>query len=537
MNVSNKVVIVGAGMAGLTAAAYLTKEKYDVLVLDMNDRTGGLVSTFSREGFSFDTGPRAFVNSGMVKPILRDLEIEFEEISNKISIAVEDEIFQIDSLESIDEYKKVLFKLYPENKDDIDKIMSYIYELSKYTEVLYEFDNPNFVDYISDKKVLFKEFLPWTFKLLKTLRKFNKFNLPMEEFLKDLTENQSLIDILTQYFFKKTPTYFALGYFQVYLDYFYPKNGTGTLPKLLEDKVLNQGGKIKLETKISEVIPSKKVVVDANGNSYEYDYLIWAADLKTLYKQMNPLDLDKKTLKKLNVQSNKVLSSKAAESVFIMFLAVDRPSAYFKEISGEHMFYTPSKNGLGVVNRVEKDKLIADFDNLSKKEVFNWLNSFCDLNTYEVSIPVLRDISLAPKEKTGIMISCLFDYEVVEKIEKAGWIREFKETIENRIIDLFSKSIFPDLDKDILFKLSTTPLAINSITGNSEGGIVGWSFESEPPVYNKLKDLPKSVATPFSDIYQASQWAYAPAGVPIAMLTGWHATQRIIKNKKSRSSK
>ena len=70
-----KVVIVGAGMAGLTAAAYMSRENYDVLLLDKNERCGGLVSTFSKNGFAFDTGPRAFVNSGMVQPILKDLGI------------------------------------------------------------------------------------------------------------------------------------------------------------------------------------------------------------------------------------------------------------------------------------------------------------------------------------------------------------------------------------------------------------------------------------------------------------------------------
>jgi phytoene dehydrogenase-like protein len=39
-------VIVGAGMAGLTAAAYLSRENFNVLLFDKNDRTGGLLSTF-----------------------------------------------------------------------------------------------------------------------------------------------------------------------------------------------------------------------------------------------------------------------------------------------------------------------------------------------------------------------------------------------------------------------------------------------------------------------------------------------------------
>jgi phytoene dehydrogenase-like protein len=51
-------------------------------------------------------------------------------------------------------------------------------------------------------------------------------------------------------------------------------------------------------------------------------------------------------------------------------------------------------------------------------------------------------------------------------------------------------------------------------------------------VVNKLKDIPNSVLTPIPGVFQAGQWAYAPAGVPIAMLTGWYATQKIIKRTK-----
>ena len=41
MKESKNIIIVGAGMAGLTAAAYLAREKYNVLLLDKNDRGGG----------------------------------------------------------------------------------------------------------------------------------------------------------------------------------------------------------------------------------------------------------------------------------------------------------------------------------------------------------------------------------------------------------------------------------------------------------------------------------------------------------------
>lgn len=208
--IDKKVVIIGAGMAGLTAAAYLTKAGYEVLLLEKNDRSGGLLSTLKYNGFSFDSGPRALVNSGIVKPILRELGVEWEFLENKISIGIEDQLFRVNTINDLEEYRRVLSGLYPDNQADIKQILAAVKELSEYTRVIYEFDNPYFGDAFSDKEYVLKKLLPWTFKFLQALRKFNQFKLPMEDYLHQFTKNQALIDILTQHFFRNTPTYFEL---------------------------------------------------------------------------------------------------------------------------------------------------------------------------------------------------------------------------------------------------------------------------------------------------------------------------------------
>ena len=529
----NKVVIVGAGMAGLTAAAYLTRENYNVLLVDKNERVGGLVGTFESNGFSFDSGPRAFVNSGIVKPILQDLGIQAEYLENKITIGVEDKFFKIHSMDDLQVYKRVLVDLYPESKKEIEEIISIISKVSDYTKVLYEFDNPNFVDFKSDIKFIFKKLIPWTIKFLNAMRKLNQFNVPKEVFLKSKTSNQSLIDILTQHFFRKTPTNFALGYFYVYLDYFYPKGGTGVLGKLLKEQILDRGGEIELNKNIVEIIPFESKVIDSEGCGYHYDHLIWAADLKTLYRNLNHAGLDEKTTTEIETETHRVLSSRGAESVFILYLAVNRPPSYFQQNGGEHLFYTPDKQGLGETDDGERHEIINNFENKSKKEIFDWLEKYLQLNTFEISVPVLRDSTLAPEGQSGLMVSCLFDYDLIKEIESAGWYFEFRQAFEDQIINILSRTIYKNLDEDILFKFSSTPLTINKISGSSEGAITGWSFEMPVPVVNKLQDIPKSVLTAIPNTYQAGQWSYSPAGVPIAMLTGWYATQKIIKKQKN----
>lgn len=528
-----KVVIVGAGMAGMTAAAYLARENQIVLLLEKNDTTGGLVTTYSVNGFSFDSGPRALINSGIVKPVLKELGIDLDCLENKISIGVEDKLFRINSLADLQEYQRLLIDLYPANINEIKKIFSYISELSGHTKVIYDFDNPFFGDQLSDKKFVLRKLLPWTFKFLLALRKFNQYKMPMEGFLARLTKNQSIIDILTQHFFRGMPTHFVLGYFYVYLDYFYPRGGTGILGNLVKEKVLSSGGQIQLNTQIVEILPSESRVIDSQGTSYAYDHLIWAADLKTFYRILNPAGLDAQTVGKIEIKKQRILSAKGGESVFIAHLAVNRPPAFFKDRGGEHLFFTPSRQGLGETNTKDRERLVAEFDRIPKAEVIAWLERYCDLNTYEISIPALRDPALAPEGQTGIMISCLFDYHLIKKIESAGWYEEFKQLVENKIIAILSQTVYPHLAEDVLFKFSSTPLTINRIIGSSEGAITGWSFETEPPVIYKLTDVGKSVFTPLPNIYVAGQWAYAPAGVPIAMLTAWHAYQNIKKSKRN----
>jgi C-3',4' desaturase CrtD len=51
-----RVVVIGAGIGGLTTAALLARRGYEVMVFDQADVPGGCASTFKRRGFTFDVG-------------------------------------------------------------------------------------------------------------------------------------------------------------------------------------------------------------------------------------------------------------------------------------------------------------------------------------------------------------------------------------------------------------------------------------------------------------------------------------------------
>lgn len=54
---SQKVVVAGAGFAGLSAASFLAKMGWDVTVLEKHDQPGGRARHFKADGFTFDMGP------------------------------------------------------------------------------------------------------------------------------------------------------------------------------------------------------------------------------------------------------------------------------------------------------------------------------------------------------------------------------------------------------------------------------------------------------------------------------------------------
>lgn len=56
MEKQSKIVVVGAGIGGLTTAALLAKEGYDVTVLEAQTYPGGSASTFYHKGYRFESG-------------------------------------------------------------------------------------------------------------------------------------------------------------------------------------------------------------------------------------------------------------------------------------------------------------------------------------------------------------------------------------------------------------------------------------------------------------------------------------------------
>ena len=62
VSINKDIAIIGAGLTGLTAAYYLTKYGRDVILIEKDGRTGGVINTETDGDFTFETGP----NSGVL---------------------------------------------------------------------------------------------------------------------------------------------------------------------------------------------------------------------------------------------------------------------------------------------------------------------------------------------------------------------------------------------------------------------------------------------------------------------------------------
>lgn len=509
MSAEFDVIVVGGGLAGLTAAAYSCRYGYRTLLFEKSHKTGGLVNTFWHQGYAFDAGIRAFENSGILLPMLKSLGLEMDLIRNPVSIGIENHWTRLGTRESLDQYAGMLTGIFPDNRSDIALIKEEIRKVMTYMDVLYGIDNPLFMDDMKDREYLMKTLLPWLLKYQINIRKAGRLDEPVAQYLKRFSKNQELIDMIVQHFFKETPTFFALSYFGLYLDYMYPKGGTGALAKVVTDYILGCGGQIMTDTRVTHADTETRQIRVDGGETYSYKKLIWAADQKALYSTLTGTGTPK-----TERQRSRAEKGIGGDSILTLFMGVNLESDFFKKSCGAHAFYTPVTRGLSS---------LSDWRDASssKDSLYEWLGKYYERTTYEISCPSLRDASLAPERKTGIIISTLMDYALVKHLSDQGGYDDFKEYSIRKIRQVLEETIFPGISEKIEFATCATPLTIEKETGNSHGAITGWAFSNaDMPAEHRFRKIAKSVQTPIGNVVQCGQWAFSPSGLPVSILTG-----------------
>jgi oxygen-dependent protoporphyrinogen oxidase len=76
-NTGNQIIIIGSGLTGLTLAYYLKKAGKNILLIEKNNRPGGVIQTNTENGFTYETGPSTGVlSSEQLVNLFEDLKAD-----------------------------------------------------------------------------------------------------------------------------------------------------------------------------------------------------------------------------------------------------------------------------------------------------------------------------------------------------------------------------------------------------------------------------------------------------------------------------
>ena len=469
------VVVIGAGIGGLTCAAYLAKQGKKVKVLEQHYIPGGCCTSFKRKGFLFDAGVLHLTGgkeSGAFQRVLSALEIEDQlEFKEQFQRFIFPDL-TFDTTRQVEDLPELFIEHFPQEEKGITNLfqtIKTIYEdiknLPTLSPVLKEYENESFEhlinQYIKDIK-------------LKTLVNANWH-------LWNPIWKNSAID------------YSALMVTEQVRGYFYPMGGIQAIPDILvqvlkqnegeiefkccADRILLDNGKAAgVQTKQGKKIKAKQVVSNIAA---------WQTFHDLIGENNLPSDFVA-TLKKLEIS----LSS------FYVYLGVDMD---------------PRSVGLDAPETI----VYESYDNT--EEWKQLLQGQISIPCFGIAVPTYNDPSLAPPGKHVVIIMTMAPYNLKNK----EWKQE-KENFTQMLINKAEK-IIPGLSDHIVVRDSATPLTYERYTLNSQGAAMGWAFT--PQMFLKRLDQ----KTPIPNLYLAGHWTMPGGGVPAVALSGLKAARMILK--------
>ncbi len=483
----DKVVIVGAGLAGLSAALRLAGRGHEVTILERESFPGGRNGLLKKAGYSFDTGPTVLTMPSLIADALNCVGENLEDWLELLPLSPLYRAFyadgstldvHADTKQMEDEIARVI------GGDEAAGYRRYVDFVTK----LYRYEMNDFIDKNIDTPL---NLLTPNLARLIALGGFRRLAPKVSQFLKD-PRTQRVYSFQAMYAGVSPQQALAIYAVIAYMDsvngVFFPKGGMHALPRALAGAATKHGVKIQYNSKVIRLEKSGSRVQAAitdDGSRYECDAIILNPDLPVAYREL--LEVEPRRIKRLNY----------SPSCVVMLVG---SSKSYDHIAHHNIHFGNSWDGV-FEELIDKKQLMSDPSLL-------------------VTVPSHDDPDLAPAGKESYYVlfptpnlSAAIDW----KKEKSRYRDEMIKTLEARG--------YTDFGKSIEVEHLTTPLEWQEM-----GLEMGAPFASAHTFFQTGPFRPSNLAKGFENVVFAGSGTQPGVGVPMVLISGKLAAERITGN-------
>ncbi len=488
---TKKIVVIGAGIAGLTAGCYGRMNGFETEIYEMHSEAGGLCTSWKRKGYNIDgsihwlMGTRegsSFYNFWEELGAIQGRHILYPEIFTRY----------------VDSDGRV-FNLY----SDVDKLENHLKELSpldssageEFCSLIRTFGSFK-ID--MDKPMELYNFMD-TWKMLKSLQPY------MKDFIKCSGISSAdfasrFKDPLIRYGISNAispdtiliPLVMSMSALNVRTTGF-PEGGSREFARAIMKRYLELGGAISCGSRVAKILVKHNRaagILLENGKEIVADFVISACDLKTVIEKLVPEGFD--SGHKDLFKNEKVYST----GIQVSFGLNDN----FTEGSD------------AVINRFRLDTPLV----IAGGKI-EWL-FFKNYNF---------DKTLAPRGKTYVMSLIDSSYEYWDRLKKEGpeAYNNEKEKTANDVLRVLDRK-FPGFAGKVEMTDVTTPLTYEKYTGNWKGSFMTWV--STPRNSRMIQNIPKQIKG-LKNFYMSGMWLMSPGGIPSAVKTARDVIQLVCR--------
>jgi phytoene desaturase len=485
-------IVIGAGIGGITTAARLAKNGYDVTVLEKNELPGGRCNQIVHNGHHFDIGPTLFLMPEVWEETFASLG---EKMSDHLDLRRIDPTYKVHfddglQLELTSDIGAMQTQLEKIEKTAFAGFLNYIAEGNKHYKIsLEKFVGRNFYNIF---EYLSLTNLPLIFKLKALAKHYaNTGRFFKDERLKAAFTFQNMYLGLSPY--DAPATYSLLQYTELAEGVWYPIGGMYAAIEALVKIAERLGVKFIYNAPVKKLLTNKNKILGVvleNGQPLVADLFIGNADLPYIYKELLP---DKAEAKKLD---KKLYTC----STIMFYWGVDKE---YPQIAHHNVF-------LG-------GEYKASFDQIFKE------HTLPDVPSFYIHAPARTDPAAAPKGQDTIY--ALMPVGHLDARNKQDWdalVDRARETVFNRLAKQMGVT---DLKEHIKFEIVYEPEVWKERFNLEKGSAFGLSHNFWQVGYLRPQNRHKK----YKNLYFAGASTHPGTGLPIVLLSARLTTERILK--------